>query len=61
MKTVKAEQITKEQFNQFIETRNMGVVNMNNVQEGARISNLPPEVYYTILLNFTGLRRKFSE
>lgn len=55
------EAITKEQFFKFVELRDKGTINMNDIRRGAILIHEPEEVYKAIMWNFSYLKQKFSK
>ena len=43
---------TKEQFLRFRKLRNSGVINMNDIINGCKLSGLPQDVYENIMWNY---------
>lgn len=48
---------TKEQFQHFRNLQNSGIINMNDITNGCKLSGLPQDVYEDIMWNY----RKYSE
>ena len=44
--------ITKEKFKKFVNLRDEGIINMNNISKGAEITGLTPVEYKDIINNF---------
>lgn len=43
---------TKEQFLRFRKLQNSGVINMNDITNGCKLSRLPQDVYEDIMWNY---------
>ena len=43
---------TKEQFLKFRKLQNSGVINMNDITNGCKLSGLPQDVYEGIMWNY---------
>lgn len=43
---------TKEQFLRFRKLQNSGVINMNDITNGCKLSSLPQDVYEDIMHNY---------
>lgn len=53
-------QITKYQWRKYRKLQRMGIINMNDIRRGAFLIGESPEVYETIINNYSYLRSKFN-
>ena len=51
--------ITKELFDNYLKLQRSGIMNMTDIEQGARILRCTQDEYETILWNYTALKNKF--
>ena len=51
--------ITKELLRQYLKLQRSGIMNMTDMEQGARILRCTQDEYETILRNYTALKNKF--
>jgi hypothetical protein len=51
--------ITKELFDKYLKLQRSGIMNMTDIEQGARILRCTQDEYETILWNYTNLKNKF--
>lgn len=51
--------ITKELFDKYLKLQRSGIMNMTDIEQGARILRCTHDEYETILWNYTTLKNKF--
>ena len=51
--------ITKEKFKAFIQIRDLGVINMNDYKNGAKLANISEDDYCEIIVNFKKYNKQF--
>lgn len=52
--------ITKEKFNAFMQTRDLGVINMNDYTRGAVLAGISEDDYCEIIVNFKKYYKQFK-
>ena len=52
--------ITKEKFDAFMQTRDLGVINMNDYEIGAALAGISEDDYYEIIVNFKEYYKQFK-
>ena len=58
-KTIIMDTITKELFDNYLKLQRSGIMNMTDIEQGARILRCIQDEYETILWNYTALKNKF--
>ena len=51
--------ITKELFDKYLKLQRSGIMNMTDIEQGARILRCTEDEYEVILWNYTTLKNKF--
>jgi hypothetical protein len=51
--------ITKELFDKYLKLQRSGIMNMTDIEQGARILRCTQDEYETIFWNYTALKNKF--
>lgn len=51
--------ITKELFDNYLKLQGSGIMNMTDIEQGARILGCTQDEYKTIIRNYTPLKNKF--
>lgn len=51
--------ISKELFNKFIKLQRSGIMNMTDIERGAKLIKCTEDQYETIIWNYTDLKNKF--
>lgn len=57
--TIIMDTITKELFDNYLKLQRSGIMNMTDIEQGARILRCTQDEYETILWNYTALKNKF--
>lgn len=52
--------ITKEKFDAFMRTRDLGVINMNDYTRGAAFAGISEDDYCEIIVNFKEYYKQFK-
>lgn len=53
--------ITKEKFDAFIRVRDLGVINMNDYKNGAKLAGISEDDYCEIIVNFKEYYKQFKD
>lgn len=51
--------ISKELFNKFLKLQRSGIMNMTDIERGAKLIKCTEDQYETIIWNYTDLKNKF--
>lgn len=51
--------ISKELFNKFLKLQRSGIINMTDIERGAKLIKCTEDQYETIIWNYTDLKNKF--
>lgn len=51
--------ISKELFNKFLKLQRSGIMNMTDIERGAKLIKCTKDQYETIIWNYTDLKNKF--
>jgi hypothetical protein len=51
--------ISKELFDKFLKLQRSGIMNMTDIERGAKLINCTEDQYETIIWNYTDLKNKF--